>query len=67
MDKQRRKKLNREVRLLRRIISLLEQYSEEAHGLEITEHHLPLYREWHEETATEILADMNLVNILRDA
>ncbi|HXI40823.1 MAG TPA: hypothetical protein VNH83_12630 [Bryobacteraceae bacterium] len=45
-------KINKEISLLRRIVKLLEVYSELAHGLDAPEH-LDTYREWLAEAIAE--------------
>ena len=59
-----RMKLNKEISLLRRIVPLLEKYSELAHGIE-AQSACDLFGEWLHETIAEREALPNLVNILR--
>lgn len=58
-------KLNKEISLLRRIVPLLEKYSELAHGLE-AQSACDLFTEWLHETIAERETLPNLVNILRN-
>lgn len=50
--KEERITLNRQIGLLRRLVTIQEKYVQEAHGLEVQEH-LDLYRQWLDEAIAE--------------
>lgn len=61
----KRKQLNREIALLKQIITALEKYQGLAHGLDASVD-LDRYREFLQETIAEREALPNMVNILRE-